>query len=67
MRSRFLFPGDVILTHATTVELTIYRNHGETIGIHYKVAGDILSPFDDDQCEDDGDTLAADDASETAR
>ena len=45
MRSRFLFPGDVILKHATTVELTIYRNHGETIGVHYKVAGDILSPF----------------------
>ena len=65
MRSRLFFAGDVILEHATNIEFQIWRGQGKTIGLSYKISGQLQSPFDDEDDPAGGDTLL-EDPSETA-
>ena len=66
MRSRIFFAGDVVLDHATDIEFRIWRDQGKTIGLSYKISGQLQSPFDDDSDPDRGGTVL-EDPSETAR
>ncbi len=61
MVSRFMFPGDVVLSNASEITIRLVRVQGQ-IALHYEIHGNVNDPFCDrfsqgDDEDDDCDVL----------